>query len=63
MLPSILLCRRWFGYFYHTGMALAFMGKMPVAVMVGKAISQLPPVLIAIVTSLSFGGRGDHALA
>lgn len=38
------------------GMALAFMGKMAVAVMVGKAISQLPPLLIAIVTSLSFVG-------
>ena len=38
------------------GMALAFMGKMGVAVIVGKAISQLPPVLIAIVTSVSFVG-------
>ena len=38
------------------GMALAFMGKMAVAVMAGKAISQLPPVLIAIVSSLSFVG-------
>ena len=38
------------------GMALAFMGKMAVAVMVGKAISQLPPLLIAIVSSLSFVG-------
>jgi len=38
------------------GMALAFMGKMAVAVMAGKAISQLPPLLIAIVSSLSFVG-------
>jgi putative Ca2+/H+ antiporter (TMEM165/GDT1 family) len=38
------------------GLALAFMGKMAVAVMVGKAISNLPPWLIAIVTSLSFVG-------
>jgi putative Ca2+/H+ antiporter (TMEM165/GDT1 family) len=36
------------------GLAFAFMGKMAVAVMAGKAVSQLPPLLIAIVTSLSF---------
>src|ERR1700704_1712669 len=36
------------------GLALACMGKMGVAVMVGKAVSQLPPWLIAIVSSLSF---------
>ena len=38
------------------GLALAFMGKMAVAVMVGKAISQLPALLIAIVTGISFAG-------
>lgn len=38
------------------GLVLAFMAKMAVAVMIGKAISQFPPLLIAIVTSLSFIG-------
>ena len=38
------------------GMALAFMGKMAVAVAVGKAISALPPFLIAAVTGASFIG-------
>ena len=37
-------------------MMLAFMAKMAVAVAVGKAISELPPVLVAVVTSLSFIG-------
>jgi len=36
------------------GMLTAFMGKMAVAVAVGSAISKLPPVLVAAVTSLSF---------
>ena len=38
------------------GMAVAFMVKMGVAVMVGKAISQLPPLLVAGITALSFIG-------
>jgi putative Ca2+/H+ antiporter (TMEM165/GDT1 family) len=37
-------------------MAIAFMGKMAVAVSVGKAISALPSLLIAVVTSASFVG-------
>jgi putative Ca2+/H+ antiporter (TMEM165/GDT1 family) len=36
------------------GMLAAFMGKMAVAVAVGSAISRLPPLLVAAVTSLSF---------
>jgi putative Ca2+/H+ antiporter (TMEM165/GDT1 family) len=36
------------------GMLAAFMGKMAVAVAVGSAISKLPPLLVAGVTSLSF---------
>jgi putative Ca2+/H+ antiporter (TMEM165/GDT1 family) len=36
------------------GMLVAFMGKMAVAVAVGSAISKLPPLLVAVVTSLSF---------
>jgi Ca2+/H+ antiporter, TMEM165/GDT1 family len=38
------------------GMLIAFMGKMAVAVAVGSAISKLPPLLVAAVTSLSFIG-------
>jgi putative Ca2+/H+ antiporter (TMEM165/GDT1 family) len=38
------------------GMATAFMAKMAVAVLVGKAISTLPPVLVAAVTTASFVG-------
>ena len=38
------------------GMTVAFMAKMGVAVMVGKAISTLPPWLVASVTTLSFLG-------
>src|SRR5262245_50665852 len=38
------------------GMAAAFMAKMAVAVLVGKAISRLPPVLVATITALSFLG-------
>jgi putative Ca2+/H+ antiporter (TMEM165/GDT1 family) len=38
------------------GMALAFMLKMGVAVLVGKAISTLPPLLVASITALSFLG-------
>jgi putative Ca2+/H+ antiporter (TMEM165/GDT1 family) len=36
------------------GMILAFMAKMAVAVAVGKAISTLPPLLVAGVTTLNF---------
>lgn len=36
------------------GMALAFMAKMGVAVALGGAISELPPIAVAIVTALSF---------
>ena len=36
------------------GMALAFMLKMGVAVAVGKAISTLPPWLVATITALNF---------
>ncbi len=38
------------------GMTVAFMAKMGVAVMIGKAISTLPPWLVASVTTLSFLG-------
>ena len=38
------------------GMAGAFMLKMAVAVMVGKAISELPPLLVAVITTASFLG-------
>jgi putative Ca2+/H+ antiporter (TMEM165/GDT1 family) len=38
------------------GMALAFMLKMGVAVLVGKAISTLPPLLVASITAASFLG-------
>jgi putative Ca2+/H+ antiporter (TMEM165/GDT1 family) len=36
------------------GMILAFMAKMGVAVLVGKAISTLPPLLVAAVTTVNF---------
>lgn len=36
------------------GMALAFMLKMGVAVAVGKAISTLPPLLVASITAINF---------
>ena len=36
------------------GMILAFMAKMSVAVLVGKAISTLPPLVVAGVTTLNF---------
>src|SRR5262245_61269565 len=36
------------------GMLVAFMAKMAVAVAVGQAISQLPPLLVAAVTTLNF---------
>lgn len=39
-----------------TGMVVAFMMKMGVAVAVGKAIRNLPPLLVAAVTSISFIG-------
>jgi putative Ca2+/H+ antiporter (TMEM165/GDT1 family) len=38
------------------GMALAFMGKMGVAVLVGNAIAHLPRPIVATVTALSFLG-------
>jgi len=38
------------------GMMLAFMAKMGVAVLVGEAISRLPPILVASITALSFLG-------
>jgi putative Ca2+/H+ antiporter (TMEM165/GDT1 family) len=38
------------------GMLIAFMAKMAVAVAVGSAISKLPPLLVAALTSLSFIG-------
>jgi Ca2+/H+ antiporter, TMEM165/GDT1 family len=36
------------------GMAVAFMAKMAVAVLVGKAISTLPPLLVAAITAVNF---------
>ena len=36
------------------GMAIAFMAKMGVAVLVGKAISKLPPLLVAAITTVNF---------
>src|ERR1044072_849093 len=36
------------------GMALAFMAKMAVAVAVGKAVSTLPPLLVAAITTVNF---------
>ena len=38
------------------GMALAFMLKMGVAVVVGEQIGKLPPILVASITMLSFIG-------
>jgi len=38
------------------GMAGAFMAKMGVAVLVGDAISRLPPILVASITAISFLG-------
>jgi Ca2+/H+ antiporter, TMEM165/GDT1 family len=38
------------------GMACAFMLKMGVAVLVGNAISRLPPLLVAAITTTSFLG-------
>jgi putative Ca2+/H+ antiporter (TMEM165/GDT1 family) len=38
------------------GMLIAFMAKMGVAVAVGSAISRLPPLLVAAVTTCSFVG-------
>jgi len=38
------------------GMMMAFMAKMAVAVLVGKAISTLPPLLVAAVTTVNFFG-------
>src|ERR1700722_10234428 len=38
------------------GMLIAFMAKMAVAVAVGSAISKLPPLLVAGLTSVSFIG-------
>jgi putative Ca2+/H+ antiporter (TMEM165/GDT1 family) len=36
------------------GMGVAFMAKMGVAVLIGKAISTLPPLLVAAVTTINF---------
>src|SRR5262249_35270706 len=36
------------------GMLVAFMAKMAVAVLIGKAISTLPPLLVAAVTTVNF---------
>jgi Ca2+/H+ antiporter, TMEM165/GDT1 family len=36
------------------GMAVAFMAKMGAAVLVGKAISTLPPLLVAAITTVNF---------
>ena len=36
------------------GMGLAFMGKMGAAVLLGKAISTLPPLVVAAVTAINF---------
>lgn len=36
------------------GMLAAFMAKMAVAVLVGKAISTLPPLLVAAITAVNF---------
>jgi putative Ca2+/H+ antiporter (TMEM165/GDT1 family) len=36
------------------GMMAAFMAKMGVAVVVGKAISKLPPLLVACITAINF---------
>ncbi|MCX6631296.1 MAG: TMEM165/GDT1 family protein [Candidatus Solibacter sp.] len=36
------------------GMAIAFMAKMAVAVLAGKALSQLPPLLVAAITTVNF---------
>ena len=38
------------------GMAVAFMAKMGVAVLVGEAISNLPRSLVAVITAVSFLG-------
>jgi Ca2+/H+ antiporter, TMEM165/GDT1 family len=38
------------------GMAVAFMAKMGVAVLVGEAISKLPRMLVASITAISFLG-------
>jgi Ca2+/H+ antiporter, TMEM165/GDT1 family len=36
------------------GMTLAFMAKMAVAVLVGKVIASLPPLLVAAITAVNF---------
>jgi putative Ca2+/H+ antiporter (TMEM165/GDT1 family) len=36
------------------GMAIAFMAKMGVAVLVGKAVSKLPPLVVAAMTTVNF---------
>ena len=36
------------------GITVAFMAKMAVAVLVGKAISTLPPLLVAAITAVNF---------
>ena len=44
------------------GMLIAFMAKMAVAVVVGNAISKLPPLAVAALTSKLYRYR-HHALA
>src|SRR5690348_1442265 len=39
-----------------TGMVLAFMGKMAVAVVIGRALATLPVWIVATVTTLNFFG-------
>jgi Ca2+/H+ antiporter, TMEM165/GDT1 family len=38
------------------GMVIAFMAKMGAAVLVGKAVSKLPPLVVATITAISFLG-------
>lgn len=38
------------------GMVIAFMAKMGAAVLVGKAVSTLPPLLVATISAISFLG-------
>ena len=46
------------------GMATAFMAKMAVAVLVGKAISKLPPLMVAAITTMHpFGWQGSVSSA
>src|SRR5271166_5142427 len=51
-----VLATRYRGVPIMIGMLLAFMAKMGVAVALGNAISKLPPLLVAALTSISFIG-------